>query len=471
MCILAIKFFGDSSFVFDFREERVYMSTAIGIGFDPTAADGGGRTLERVAGGAKEDKPANWTYGIMLLVAAVIFMNLAHVAQKYMYNGEGLSSPFLLTYMTTLTFCLFIPIAEFRVRMGWTKRARTGFYEGFWNRWRAIQRGISGYIPVNTFDSEEAANDTIVEHHPIGEETDNFTNEYTHWRAFEIGATLAPLWFGANLFFNYSMFETTISRNTIISNLSGTFALVFGGLMGVEKVSYGKVIGVTISLVGILLIITEDDVNSTTVATDDSLGSSSNRLLGDILALCGAVTYGIYSPVLTLLVGDESILGDMHGHNPSPAGEHGSKYSGKPRIPMTLVLGYLGLIVTVGSIPVFLLFGFMCLEDICNITPSIIAMLLLLGIFHGLIAEYLWARSIILTSPTIATVGLGLGIPLAFVSDNILGTTSNNDLVSIVGVLFTTLGFFVVQLDAESWAIFLSSIMRCTGINSGNKNS
>lgn len=34
-----------------------------------------------------------------------------------------------------------------------------------------------------------------------------------------------------------------------------------------------------------------------------------------------------------------------------------------------------------------------------------------------MVADYLWARAVVLTTPTIATVGLSLTIPLAFLSD------------------------------------------------------
>jgi hypothetical protein len=44
------------------------------------------------------------------------------------------------------------------------------------------------------------------------------------------------------------------------------------------------------------------------------------------------------------------------------------------------------------------------------------------AIFDNVVADYLWARAVILTSPTVATVGLSLTIPLAFISDFFVGT-------------------------------------------------
>ena len=36
---------------------------------------------------------------------------------------------------------------------------------------------------------------------------------------------------------------------------------------------------------------------------------------------------------------------------------------------------------------------------------------------NNVLSDYLWARAVVLTTPTVATVGLSLTIPLAFVSD------------------------------------------------------
>jgi len=39
------------------------------------------------------------------------------------------------------------------------------------------------------------------------------------------------------------------------------------------------------------------------------------------------------------------------------------------------------------------------------------------GLFDNVLADYLWARAVVLTSPSLASVGLSLTIPLAVASD------------------------------------------------------
>ncbi|KAI9911857.1 hypothetical protein PsorP6_009674 [Peronosclerospora sorghi] len=39
------------------------------------------------------------------------------------------------------------------------------------------------------------------------------------------------------------------------------------------------------------------------------------------------------------------------------------------------------------------------------------------GLFDNVLSDYLWARAVLITSPTVATVGLSLTVPLAIVAD------------------------------------------------------
>jgi len=117
-----------------------------GIGYDPTS---GATYVRNVLERKKEielKERLEWTLGLTFLFAAVLLYGLASVMQKFLYNGEDLGSPFFLTYVTTGIFVLFIPFNEFNVRMGYTKRARTGYSEGFWNRWRKMQKSWGGYV-------------------------------------------------------------------------------------------------------------------------------------------------------------------------------------------------------------------------------------------------------------------------------------------------------------------------------------
>lgn len=69
--------------------------------------------------------------------------------------------------------------------------------------------------------------------------------------------------------------------------------------------------------------------------------------------------------------------------------------------------------------------------------------------FQWILSDYLWARAVVLTSATIATVGLGLTIPLAFISDLLWMGQPGDQVVtvsSIIGALSVLAGFVLVNI-------------------------
>lgn len=90
---------------------------------------------------------------------------------------------------------------------------------------------------------------------------------YSHRDVVKIALLVAPLWFGANFMYNYSLLLTSVGSSTIIrfddssplcqfpdSNLSGSFTLLFSYIMGVEQITPGKILGLVITLGGVSLV-------------------------------------------------------------------------------------------------------------------------------------------------------------------------------------------------------------------------
>jgi solute carrier family 35 protein F5 len=143
-------------------------------------------------------------------------------------------------------------------------------------------------------------------------------------------------------------------------------------------------------------------------------GTGSDTGYGDLLGLVSACVYGLYTTFLKRVIGDDS------------------------RVDMLLFFGFLGLFNTLIMwifIPVPRLFNFarrvryrphlFCffITQILNIThiepfhwPSwhVLAFLSLNGVL-SVLSDYCWARSILLTSPLMANIGLSLAVPLSMV--------------------------------------------------------
>lgn len=84
------------------------------------------------------------------------------------------------------------------------------------------------------------------------------------------------------------------------------------------------------------------------------------------------------------------------------------------------------------------------LGNIAALTGVVFGFVLLGGIFNNVISDYLWARSVVLTSPTVATVGLSITIPFAILSDYIVYGIVPSGL-AVGGAFLVTLGFVAVN--------------------------
>jgi drug/metabolite transporter (DMT)-like permease len=73
------------------------------------------------------------------------------------------------------------------------------------------------------------------------------------------------------------------------SNLAGTFTLFFSWYMGLEGVTYGKILGILACFLGAVCV----GLNDT-----ESGDSKEHSMIGDIVALLAALGYGLYTTVI-----------------------------------------------------------------------------------------------------------------------------------------------------------------------------
>lgn len=114
-------------------------------------------------------------------------------------------------------------------------------------------------------------------------------------------------------------------------------------------------------------------------------------------------------------------------------------------VSMPRFFGYLGLFNSILLLPLVLVLNATGSEDLSQLTLALLGLIVVKGLFDNVLSDLMWARSILLTTPTIATVGLSLTIPLAMLSDWIFkGLVPSWQLV--VGSLAVTAGFVAVNV-------------------------
>jgi solute carrier family 35 protein F5 len=144
------------------------------------------------------------------------------------------------------------------------------------------------------------------------------------------------------------------------------------------------------SFVGVILVSYSDQnplpSNDPTGATTTTPPVSS-ALIGDILALLGALFYGCYTTMLKVRIGDES------------------------RIDMPLFFGFVGAFNVLLLWPVFPVLDWLGIETFqLPFTPTLWIIVLLNAFIGTFLSDYLWLLSMLMTSPLVVTLGISLTV-------------------------------------------------------------
>jgi len=276
---------------------------------------------------------------------------------------------------------------------------------------------------------------------------------WTHEDHFKAALQIAPIWFLANWTYNASLEYTSITSSTVLASTGSLFTFVFAIASRNENFSYLKLSGVLFGVCGSIFTTLSDrdeegdkysNTNSLPVqhrallrvlflSPPDSLtssgeGGSMSSLWGDCLGLISAVGYGAYAVLTRVLCPHDESL-----------------YS------MQILLGYIGLICMISLSPVAIWeLVFAKSDDVdSSLTWVVFGFLVVKGLFDNVLSDYLWLRAVILTSATVATVGLGLTIPLAFLSDVVMGTEGVVSFASVLGAVSILVGFVLVNIGNE----------------------
>lgn len=88
------------------------------------------------------------------------------------------------------------------------------------------------------------------------------------------------------------------------------------------------------------------------------------------------------------------------------------------------------------------------MDHVQDLTGEVIGFVALNGFADTVLADYFWARAVVLTSPTIATIGMSVTIPIAILTDYFI-KDAEATWISIFGALLVVVGFVLVNLTPE----------------------
>lgn len=218
-----------------------------------------------------------------------------------------------------------------------------------------------------------------------------------------------PFWFIANYLFNLSLSYTSVSSNTIMSSMGTVWTVFISRLFLNTPIGSFKMAGVFICVSGSIIV------------SIGSGGENGSSVLGNIIALLSSFFYAVYTIVLRTCLPDDN------------------------RYSMGMTFG------AVGVINFFALWVGFPVLDYFNIEPfhwpkkSQLGPLMINALIGTNLSDVLWARSVILTSPIVATLGLSLTTPMSMVVDRVIYGSSYSHLY-IIGAICVLCGFVVANI-------------------------
>lgn len=357
--------------------------------------------------------PRKHAQGLTLIFCvALIWVGSAELIQ-YIFGESSFDKPFFLTYFSTALFSVYL--LGFAFRPSW--RDLLFAPDAVLN---STASGSAVYAELADIESDEEDVLSTATANPARERADADSRPGSREVRYEvlsagqvrtISIILAPLFFSSNYFFNLGLDGTSVASSSTISTLSSLFSLLLGAFAGVERFSIPKLVSAATTIAGVAII-----------SRNDQKTGGHDSFFGDAVSVFSAFLYGLYAIMLKK-------------HLPS-----------EEMASMAMMFGYLGAFVALTGWPFLIILNIMRLEVFTFPDLRVFGLLLLNALVGTVVSDYLWARSVALTTPVIATLALSLTLPLSLVFDYFLRSV-HFALPYLVGVFLVLTGFIGANVD------------------------
>lgn len=367
-----------------------------------------------------------WVLGLVNLATVVIFWVLSSFLINDLFETNVYRKPFFITWINTLCFVFyFFPYLRYKQLSipGFIDVLKQDYHKTKYQRINDAE--LMPELP-NAYGSSQ---ESLSEQDPTLEleiDAKDLDEEVPVYETVKLSLQFVMLWFCANLVTNSSLSYTSVASQTILLSTSSFFTLLIGYLYHIEKINANKIVGIVLSFGGVLIVTKIDSSDASTLPA----GSTPMLVLwGNLLALSGALIYGVYTILLKHKITKKNLT--------------------KERVLDThLFFGFVGLFCLAFLWPLVIILHVTKVEVFEIPRGTHVLLLLLMNAVITFISDFCWCKAVLLTSPLTVTVGLSLTIPLAMVGDWIL-KGFHVHLWYLFGALIVTLGFLVINKDEK----------------------
>ncbi|KAL3908359.1 MAG: hypothetical protein SGILL_008513, partial [Bacillariaceae sp.] len=397
-----------------------------------------------------------FAFGLLLILVQCLVAVGNAVLTQYLFEKLEVQSPLVMTYVGISMLVVLLPLE-------WVKEQVYPSNEKILrqqSQGQATEEATSDYNlqdaydikPTETFDSFAQDMQRVsmgsnycgcvmmeIAKRRCDELVADHARKWNHRKHFVAAILFTPAMFLSDWAFNASLMNTSISSSTVLVSIQSVFVYLMATVLKLETSSVVKFAGVVFSIVGTLLTTLHDEEEAPDefeteeeelhAYMDDDPDALfyedvvADTTMGDVLAVFAAAMYAAYAVQVRMYCPQNEEL-----------------YS------LQLLLGYIGLVSIIFTAPLVLF-----ATSWKNLSSAAFCLMLVKGLFDFLVADYLMFRSIVLTSPTVATVGTALCIPIAFCVDIFFHWDSEFvlDWYSSTGAFACLLGFLCVNAHAN----------------------
>lgn len=358
-----------------------------------------------------------WTLGLLMLGLVIILWVLSSFLINLIFEDDSYRKPFFITYINTAAFIFYLFPTAKAVVVNYKDTGRAN-----------VHRELIMEEEGTGSDSNRSVDMTspLLTNLEAGTHA-NQKKRLTLYETIKLSAEFCILWFTANLVTNASLAFTSVASQTILSTTSSLFTLFIGAICHVESLSKSKVLGSFISFVGIIMVTKSDSHQRYQRHIADVSGDDNDAvrvLIGNLLALAGAVLYGVYSTLLKREVGDET------------------------RVNMKIFFGFVGLFNLLFLWPSLIVLDFFGWEPFSLPKDPKVVVIIFVNCLITFVSDFCWAKAMLLTSPLTVTVGLSITIPLAMFGDVIFKHKTMSALY-LFGATLILGSFFIINKSSE----------------------
>ncbi|PUU76542.1 hypothetical protein B9Z19DRAFT_1066533 [Tuber borchii] len=374
--------------------------------------------------------PRRKTVGILLLGVVIFLWVLSTFLTFTIFSDGSYTKPYFVTYVNTCSFCSYL---------------LPGVWRRWWGKCGEGERRRGGYARLEDVSLPGAGGEdgdgVVVVNKGLVVEGEDMLGEretimlslqfcllwfvvcFPPYASRTYGITMLMNGEKANYFQSYCLKWTSVASATILSSTSSIFTLVLSALLRIERFTWTKFLAVMLSLAGVSLISSVDLTPSSSPSPASEGKTPGEILLGDLMALMGAFSYGVYTILLKVRIGHES------------------------RISMTRFLGFVGLFNFLGLWPGIIILHYAGVEKFEVPPDARVWWIVVINASITPISDYCWVYAMLLTTPLIVTVGLSLTIPLALLGQMlVLGVWSSG--VYWIGAALVFVAFLFVNRES-----------------------